>query len=227
MGKSPRKVLSRHPLLVYQRVSQRLRSTPLLTVFAGLLLLGLSFVGNMITLEGVDTSMLDTLRAGQPIIVVLILASALLYIFAVFIGRNSYIEARPKMLHIQTGLLAINISYRRIRQIRLSQVSIQHPEHSVKGGDKSIVAALANLPCSVIDLSSWPWPGLTALKRLWGKLMFSGDGDNLLVIVRDAMVFNQQLDGRTASVLQRDKQQQSQYLDPLERAAQAQGKTRR
>jgi hypothetical protein len=227
MGKSTRKVAKRHPLLVYQRVSHRLRTTPLLTVFVGLLLLGLSFLGSFITLEGVDISMLGVLEAGQPVIVLLIVASALLYIFVVFIGRNSYVEARPKMLHIQTGLLAINISYRRIRQIRLSQVSIQHPENTLRGGDRSIVEALGGLTCSIVDLASWPWPGLGVLKRLWVKLMFSGDGDNLMIVVRDAMIFNQQVDGRIADVLQRSKQQQSRYVDPLERAAQAQGKTRR
>ncbi len=217
MGKSARKAPTRHRLLVYQRVSQRLRTLPLLTAFLGLILLGLSVLGKMITLEGADTSMLELLASRQPIIVVLIVACALLYIFAVFLGANSYVEARPKMLHIQTGLLAINISYRRIRQIRLSQVSIQYPEEKLRGNDRRIAEVLSSVPCSIVDLKSWPWPGYNGLKLLWTKFMFSGDGSSVMVVVRDAMVFNQQVDGRLAEIQLRQKEEQAQYLDPLQR----------
>jgi len=223
MTSKTRKPQTRHPLLVYQQISRRLRSLPLMLVFVGALLLVLSILGKIITLQGVDTSMLDLLASGQPLIVVIITASALLYIFAVFMGRNSYIETRPKMLHIQTGLLAVNISYRRIRQIRLSQVSVLYPEKTARGNDRQIIEELGGLPCSLVDLASWPsFPGHKGLKLLWSKLMFTSDGDSLMIVVRDAMVFNQQLDGRMSGLQQAKKQEQSRYLDPLQRATQAQ-----
>jgi len=221
MGQKSRKTPARHPLLVYQQISQRIRTLPLLLAFLALILLSISLIGKSITLEGADTSMLDMLAAGQPLIVVIIVASALLYILAVIMG-GSYIEARSNRLHVRTGLLAINISYRRIRQIRLSQVSVQFEGRKISGSDGQVARELSGQPCSIIDLTSWPWPGLGGLKRLWGRLMFSGDGDNLMIVVRDAMVFNQQLDGRLATIQQRQKQDQSAYLDPLERATRAQ-----
>jgi hypothetical protein len=192
-----------------------------------LLLFGLSWLSTQNILQGVDTSLLQLIWQNNVYLIVIMFVCAVMYVYALVTGALSYVEAQAKFLHVQAGLIAINISYRRLRQIRLSQVGVQFPEKTLGGSDYSIAGPLLSLPCTLLDLGSWPWPGHQWLRRLWGKFLFSGDGGALMLVVPDAMVLNQQIDGRVALLQQQGKK--SQYLDPLERAAQAQkqGGTRR
>jgi hypothetical protein len=65
------------------------------------------------------------------------------------------------------------------------------------------------------------------LKRLWSKFMFTADGGSLLLLVRDAMVLNQQIDSARAAYHARLSKQSRGYKDPIERAVEAARKQRR
>ena len=219
-----RKISNRHNLLVYSRLGQRLRTMPFLIVIFGLILLFLGWLPTQSAVQGINVELLEALWSGRVFLIIAILSSLALFILTIIIGRGSYVEVRAVTLHIQAGLLAINISYKRIRQIRLGQLAAQHPEDTLRGSDWGLVESLFDQPCTVIDITSWPWPGKKWLQKLWSKFMFTRDGNNLLFVVKDAMVLNQQIDGRIAALQANAKK--GQYIDPLARAIQTERKQR-
>ena len=219
-----RKAAKRHPLLVYQRIGNRMRTAPFMLAGISLILYGLGWLSTQDFMSKADTSLLQLLWTNQIYLIIIIFVCAAVFIYGLIVGGMSYVEARPKSLRIQAGLFAINISYARIRQIRLSQVSTIYPDGTVRGSDADLIDPLLDMSCSLIDMGSWPPPGHNTLRRLWSRFLFSPEGDSLMLVVPDAMAFNQQIDSRMG--VRSRQAQQGQYLDPLERAIQAQKKVR-
>lgn len=216
---------TRHRLLLYARLGQQLRTAPFLITIFGVVLLFLGWLESQGAIQGVNLELLRMLWAGRVLLIAIIVCSLAIFVLAIIIGRGSYVDVRPVTLHVQAGLLALNISYKRIKQIRLGQVGVQHPEESLKGSDWGLIEPFWGEACSVVDLRNWPWPGKKMTQRLWSKFMFTRDGNSLMFIVRDAMVLNQQIDGRLAALQVSAKQ--SQYVDPLERAVRMERKQRK
>ncbi len=204
----------RHRLLIYYRLGQRRRTVPLLIAVMGGILYGLGWLASRSILQAGDAALLDMLWQRRAFILALILASLALYVLMLIIARSSYVEARPRARHIRAGLVPLDISYGRIRQIRLVQVRAQYPPGTLKGSDYALLEPFIEKPCTAVDLRSWP---KLPVKKLWHRLMFSGDGGSLLFIVQDAMVLNQQIDGALATRQARHKKRTA-YQDPIERA---------
>lgn len=220
-----RGAVKRHRLLVYQRISERMRTIPFLLAGLSLILLGLGWLSTQDFMQQADTGLLSLLWTNKLYLMVILFVSGMVYIYGMLIGRVSHVQAGKATLQIQAGLLAINISYRRINQVRLSQVGVQYPADMLRGADADLLDPLLSTNCTLVDMRSWPTPGRGWLRRLWSKYMFGREGDSLMLIVPDAMILNQQIDSQVALLQARSKQ--SQYLDPLERAVQQQKKANR
>jgi hypothetical protein len=220
-----KKTLTKHRLLIYSRLGQQLRTAPfLITIFAtGLLFLG--WLESQGAIQGVNLDLVRMLWAGRVLLIAIILCSLAIFVLAIIIGQTSHVEVRPRTLHIHAGLLAINISYKRIKQIRLGQLGAQHPEETLRGGDWSLVEPFWGQPCTLVDLLSWPPPGHKAIRRFWSKFMFTHDGSSLMFVVKDTMILNQQLDGRISAF--QSSANKGRYLDPIERAIQTERKQRK
>lgn len=216
---------TRHRLLLYVRLGQRLRTAPFLIMIFGLALLFLGWLESQSAIQGVNLELLSMLWSGRLLLIAIILCSLAIFVLAIIIGRGSYVDVRPVTLHVRAGLLALNISYKRIQQIRLGQLGVQHPEDTLRGGDWALIEPFWGEPCTLLDLRNWPWPGKKMTQRLWSKFMFTRDGNSLLLIVKEAMVLNQQIDGRIAALQTSAKQ--SQYVDPIERAVRMERKQRK
>jgi hypothetical protein len=219
-----KKTSIRHRLLIYSRLGQRLRTAPFLIAIFGVILLILGWLESQSAIQGVNLELLEMLWASRLLLVAVIMCSLALFVLTIIIGRGSYVVVHPRTLHIRAGLLALNISYKRIRQIRLGQLGAQHPEDTLRGSDWGLVEPFWGQPCTLIDLTSWPWPGQKMIRRLWSKFMFDRGGNSLMFVVKEAMVLNQQIDGRIAALQSSAKK--SQYVDPLERAIQMERKQR-
>jgi hypothetical protein len=225
MAKKRRGKGSRHRLLVYYQLGQRMRTPPLLTAFLGLVLLAIGWMGNKQIIEGGNAFLLESLWAKRALIFLMIAMSILLYILFLIISRRSYVQPRPKALRVQAGLLAVDISYKRIRQIRLVSLDAQHPLDKLKSREWALVEPFSALSCTAIDLTSYPWPGEKWLKRLWIKFMFLGEkGKGLLFVVEEPMILNQQIDALITARQERVRKHKRGYVDPIERAAQAQSR---
>jgi len=226
MGKAKdRRAIKRHRLLIYEQIGSRMRTVPFMLAGITLILYGLGWLSTQDFMQVGDTSMLQIIWKNQLYLFVILFVCVAIYLYGFLTSKLSYIEARSKSLRIQAGLLAINMSYRRIKQIRLGQVGTQFPQGMLRGADADLIDPLLGVSCTLVDLKSWPSPGYGWLRRLWSRFMFSGDLVSLMLVVPDAMALNQQIDSRIA-VLQASSSQ-SHYLDPLERAVQAQKKVGR
>lgn len=219
-----RRSIKRHRLLVYYRLGQRLRTMPFLIALFTVVLLVIGWLGSTGILQGGDQSLLNRLWSSRILLYIIVGASALLYLFSLYISHDSYVEARPKTLRVKAGLVPVDISYARIKQIRLVSFSMQHPLDRLKGSDFSLVEPFEGSTCTAVDLKSLPKPFTPSLiKRMWNKFMFTGEGGSLMFVVQDPMVLNQQIDGYIAARQARVKKD-SKYLDPIERASQMQAK---
>jgi hypothetical protein len=220
-GKS-RQGVKKHRLLVYYRIGQRLRTVPFLIALFCVILVGIGWMGSRGILEGGDQGLMLRLWTGRLFLYVAIAASVVLYLFSLVISHGSYVQARSKALRVKAGLVPIDISYARIRQIRLVQFDLQYPLDKLKGSDYSLVEPFAGTTCTSVDLKSLPKPFTPQLlKRLLSKFMFTGDGESMMFVVSDPMVLNQQIDGFIAARQARLKGG-TKYVDPIQRAAQDQ-----
>jgi hypothetical protein len=222
MPAKSRRAVKRHRLLVYHRLGQRLRTLPFLIVLASAVLFALAWMRHQNILDCCNQELLARMWDNRLMLYLMIGASVLLYLFSLAISWTSFVEARPKVLHVRAGLIPVNISYGRIQQIRLGSLGLHHPAENQKGGDRAIVEEFEGLTCTVIDLKSLPKPFTRkGLQRVWHKFMFTNNGSSLLFVVKDAMVLNQQIDAYISARMARQKGQ-GRYLDPVERAAQMQ-----
>jgi hypothetical protein len=199
-----------------------MRVLPFFIALAGAILYALGWMGSQGILQGGNRELLGILWGNRPRLLVVVGASVLLYLFMIFISRTSFVEARPKALHVRAGLVPVDISYGRIRQIRLVQLGLQYPPETLKGPEVGLIDPLAGATCTVVDLSSVPWPFTKrSLRWIWNKFMFTADGGSLMFVVKDAMVLNQQIDSYLAARQARLKGD-DRYLDPIARATRAQ-----
>ncbi len=221
MAKKSRTSIKRHRLLIYHRIGQRRRILPLFIALAGLALYALGWMGSRNILSGGSREMLGLLWSSRGALLLMVVASLALYLLMIVVSRTSFVEARPKVLHVRAGLVPVDISYGRIRQIRLVQLGVQHPLETLKGAERALIEPLVGLTCTAVDLESVPWPFTKqSLRWVWNKFMFTAEGASLLFVVQDAMVLNQQIDSHLAARQARLKGG-DRYLDPIERAAQA------
>jgi hypothetical protein len=223
MAKKRRKTRRKHRLLVYYQLGQRWRTPPLLIAFLGLVLLAIGWMGEKDIIQGGSAVLLDRLWSGRAFTFLLIIASLIMYVFAVAISRTGYVYPRPKALRVRAGLMSLDISYQRIKQLRLTSVTNEYPPDSLKGRDWVLLEPFAGMPCTAVDLSSWPWPGEKALRRLWNKFLFASDeGVGLVFIIEEPMVLNQQIDSYITARQARKQSATRGYVDPIERAVRAQ-----
>lgn len=215
MSKKPRLQKRRHRLLVYYRISRRWLAMPLLTALILVGIYAMAWLNAYGRFEGGDQMMLARLWADRTRLLALIGLLLLLYALIAYIGRSSYVEARPRALRVKAGLLPLNISYARIKGVKLGQVGMHYRADELSNRDYALLAPMLHLPCTIVEMKSWP---KEPIRRLWHKFLFTRGGDGLLFIVEDAMLLNQQIDDAQVKRMAAYKGQ-GRYQDPIERAA--------
>ncbi|MCC6905450.1 MAG: hypothetical protein IT326_06360 [Anaerolineae bacterium] len=211
------KAVTRHRLLIYERIGRRWRGLPLLLIVLSLGLYALGWLGHSGQLGFGDVTLLGLLWQGRSLIILLLLLGLMLYIFVVLLSVNSFVEARPQSLRVRAGLLTLDFSYARLSMIRLVQFSAQYPPQLLRPGERALVSPLLSATGTAVDMRSWPvQPRL--LRRIWSRFMFASEGDSLMFIVRDAMLLNRQIDNYIEQYRIRQANQEHRYKDPIERA---------
>lgn len=219
MGKKQKR---RHRLLVSYRIGQRWRAMPLLSAVMAAVLYGLAWLHAYGLMQSGNAVLLDRVWQERSLVLALIGFCLLIYLLIMVIARGSYVEVRPLALRVKAGLLPLDISYARVRSVKLGQVGAHFPAETLSSRDYALLAPLLHLPCTVVELKSWPQE---PVRRLWPKFMFTPDGSGLVFVVEDAMLLNRQIDAvqtaRYAKV-----RRHGQYKDPIERAVEAQRRGR-
>lgn len=203
-----------HRLIIYQRLARQRRTLPLLMMLFAVLMFALGWLWDRGLLNTGNPELLAQLWERRSYVLMLVGASAVIYFLFVLSARDSTVTVRRRALRVRIGLMPLDISYGRINQIRLVNIGNQYPPSRLSRKEQKLLAPLAKHSATAIDLRTWPKP---PIRRLWHRLMFTPDQEGLLLIVKDPMVLNQQIDGAMAARQARLNPSRG-YKDPIERA---------
>jgi hypothetical protein len=119
---------------------------------------------------------------------------------AIFIGllfiviKNfAYIQPRPNYLKLATPFFRVNISYKRIKRTRPTEMHTLFPRKSLSGWMQDIFAPLANKTALVIELTGYPISP-TILRMFLSRFFFKDKTPHLVILVQDWMMFSAELD---------------------------------
>jgi hypothetical protein len=181
-GKYP-KAGSRHPLLLYQRVMDRLWRYTL--VLGGLLLgiWGWTWWFGSKLIHGQDDLWL---LAGAGVTLCFTL-------FAFFARRVAYVQPRRDHIRLVTPFLRANISYRRLHSSHPSDFSLLFPPQDASWAQHRLLEPFYGKTAVVLELSAYPLPPFF-LRFFLAPQMFYGRGKGLVLLVPDWMALSTELD---------------------------------
>jgi hypothetical protein len=175
----------RHPLLIYRRALGRYRS---LTLLLTLTLLGLW----RLVVEGLVTWPATT---SAPWLLAGGLASLVVFTFTWLGPLWAYVQPRGDHLRLQTPIYRMTISYRRVVNTRPVDLLRMFPPSTTRGSDRRILQPFYGKPALGIDLRGLPLRPLI-LRLFFHRLLFAGDAEGLILIVKDWMGLSNQLSSR-------------------------------
>lgn len=173
----------RYPLLLYQRVMNRLWGA---TLTLGLLLIaiwGWSWFS--------DTQLL----ASQDNIWLFVAAVVLLgfTLFAFFGRKVAYVQAYKDHIRLVTPFLRTNISYRRVRRFYPADFQQLFPPHEESWARRQLLLPLYGKTALVVELNGYPLHPIL-LRFFLAPQMFSPKTTGLVFLVPDWMKFSMELD---------------------------------
>lgn len=186
-------VVKKHRLLLYQRLSGRVR---------GVLLLIVILLAGLVAYDLLVAPVLGSLWYMAP--VGLAAAFTLWYYYAVLM-RRAALQVRPDMLRLQGPLVGMNISYGRIHSVTPTLMSQQYPREQLSNHEQALLSAFTGHTCVLVELRSMP-KGYER-RRLWfHRLLFGEARPGLLLLVEDWMALTQDIDGAHVAWQERRKQ---------------------
>lgn len=178
-----RKTGSRHMLLLYKRVMDRLWKS---TLFLGLLTLGIWGWGWFSPMVLIEAQNSVWLLAGST--------TLLGFTLFAFFGRNmAYIQAHPNHLRLVTPFLRTNISYKRIRSVHPANFHQLYPPEEASWAEKRLLEPFYGKTTVLIELHDFPIPPFF-LRLFLAPQMFSKGEKGLVLLVPDWMAFSTEID---------------------------------
>jgi hypothetical protein len=177
--------MKKHRLLVYERLSQRMR---------GLFLL----LGIVLTAIGIFDLLVAPILGQFWFYWWLVVALVfLLWIYYDFLVRRGAIQVREKILRLQGPIYGANVSYGRIHSVTSAHLVQHFPVESLKGLDKRLLEPFYTQTCLFIELTSFPksfrW------RRLWfPRYLFGTSRPGLICITEDWMALSRDIEAARA-----------------------------
>lgn len=171
----------KHPLLLYQLISQRMRNKLLLFVI-------LFLVAGLI-----DLLVLPVLGDLWYFVWIGFGGALLLWFYYAVLMKRAAIKVQPDLLVVQGPLTRLKISYGRIYSATSVRLEMHHSFKSLSGWQKGAFRPLYQETCVLIDLEGWPkaagWQ-----KNLLAKQLFSSTGPGIICCVPDWIALNQDIE---------------------------------
>lgn len=192
-----RKTGSRHPLLLYKRVMDRLWRY---TLVLGLLLFAIWF-----WTWWFGSSVIQ----GQQDLWLLLGAVVVLgfTLFAFFARRMAYVQPRRDHIRLVTPFLRTNISYRRLISTHPADFNQIFPPKDASWAQHRLLEPFYGMTVVILELSNFPLP--PALLRLFlAPQMFYRRAKGLVLLVPDWMALSTELDSFVGAWQQEAKNRQ-------------------
>ena len=174
----------KHRLLIYERVHRQRRG---LFLFAGLVLIGLFALPYVVDLAALKVPWVPP--EFDLVLLTLGVIALLVFLFKLIAPRLTYVQCTGRNVRIQTPLFPLFISYRRVTATRPNQWGRVYPPEKRTRRQRRLLEPIAGAEVIVLDLKGWPMP-LRWLKLWIPDVMFSPDGDGLVLWVKDWMALN-------------------------------------
>lgn len=172
--------MKRHQLLIYRQLSRRVRNVALL-VFLSVTVIGLydqyrPFLG-------------DNWVLWWPAVGVFFAVWAY---YALLVPRSALL-VRPDCLRVQGPLRGVNVSYERVHIVTSTHAFHHYPREELNRGEHQLLEPLRQKTALLIEFDRWPKSLRRA--RLWfPRLLLSGTGPGLLLIVDDWLALSQDIE---------------------------------
>jgi hypothetical protein len=196
--KNPRK----HPLLLYRRVVTRYRRSAL---FLAICLLGLWYPVSISYLIWPKPPADQLLLVGG-------LVSLFYWLWTLVAARMANVYLRSNYLLIQTPLLRLKISYRRIKNTQPVDLARTFPPSSLRRSERNLLKSFYGQTAMGLELRGWPMSPRT-LRFFLSRFFFAPDQSILILIVPDWMALSHQLSSVSDSFRATQRQGADNVLD--------------
>ena len=176
----------KHRLLIYGRVHRQRRWSMLIT--------GLLFVGLFALPYFVDAEIQKKLWPAQydPVLLALGILALLIFFYKLIAPRLAYVQCTERNIRVQTPVYPLTLSYVRVAQTRPNQWGQLYPPETTPRRQRRLLDGIRGESVLILDLKGWPVS--PAFLRWWiPDVMFSPDGDGLVLWVPDWMTLNREI----------------------------------
>jgi hypothetical protein len=183
----------KHALVLYKRALDRLW----MPMFSIALLLGAALWLSGRYWEPVGY--IPAITEPYDILIYLVIVFSLVFtIYAVIARSLAYVQAKNDHLYLFTPLLALKISYRRVKRTGLATIGQIFPAQSTRRSIRSIVEAYDGRTSVILELKGYP-VARVLLHLLLGRSMLLPNTQGLVLLVNDWMEFSTELDSLQGS----------------------------
>ncbi len=178
-----RKKGRRFTLLIYKRFMDRVWGA---TLALGLLLAGVWW-------QAIGGWIIPISFSTETWVYVAALVVLVIGLFALLTRRMGYVQAHANHLRLSTPFLRLNISYRRVRSVRVAEFSKLFPPAAAGWAEKRLLMPFFGQSAVVIELYDYPLSP-RVLRFFLPDQMFHPQMTGLVLMVEDWMALSTEID---------------------------------
>ncbi len=172
----------RYVLLLYQRSMDGIWPAAL---FLGLLLMaGWYFSGLLLP---------DLTQFGDAALFIGGIVALAIAVFTLVSRNAAHVQPFADHFRIVTPFLRLKVSYRRVTNVRATQLQALFSPQKLSGGERSYLEPFLGATIVVVDLSEYPF-NQRSMRMFLPKQFFSPERKGLVLVIRDWMGLSQELD---------------------------------
>jgi hypothetical protein len=188
MDKSTSVKNKRFPLLLYSHYHHIHRGLSIMLILLGLVLAATAILIWLIRPRNISGDVSLVLRVG---ILIFILGLGR-YLLTLAFSRLAYVQCTPRNIKIQTPLMPVVFSYKRIVDTRPTALRDLYPPEKQKGARRKMLEESWGETVVVVELKGYPM-SRAWLQQLMGPFLLTPKGTGFVFLVKDWMGLNRQI----------------------------------
>ena len=204
----PKSTPRRFPLLIYRRYHELHRGLSWLLMALGIALVVTAALMYLIRPRGLGGDPAWLLWPG----VVFFFFGLARFMLTWAISRVTYVQCTPRNVKIQTPLVPVEFSYRRLIGTRPTNLSDVFPPRKQKGARRAMLEDLWGETVIVVELKGYPI-SKKLLRLIMGPYLLTPRGTGFVLLVKDWMALNRQI----AVYQEQWRERTSKHVSPIQR----------
>jgi hypothetical protein len=167
------------PLLIYRRWARTLRLPALLIAVACGIIWWYA-----------PTS--DEMVEYDWMFIVIGVIGALIFLYSLLARQAAYVQCLPNYVKIRTPFMSVVISYKRVSQVRPTELHLQFPPANMKRSQLRLLRPFLGRTAVLLELSGFPI-GERRLRGWFPWFMFAAEVTGFVLLVEDWMALSRQI----------------------------------